>query len=75
MSDALQDLANLTDAIYQAELQKMAVLNQKEAEIRRKIADLETHPARQPATAFERPQRRASDRCRRPLAGMGRAHP
>ncbi|WP_306115837.1 MULTISPECIES: hypothetical protein [unclassified Roseovarius] len=42
MPDALQDLANLTDAIYQAELQKMAVLNHKEAEIRRKIADLET---------------------------------
>ena len=41
MSNALQDLANLTDAIYQAELQKMVVLNQKEAEIRRKIADLE----------------------------------
>lgn len=42
MDNALNDLAELTDAIYQAELQKMAVLNNKEAIVRRKIADLET---------------------------------
>ncbi len=42
MADALKDLAELTDAIYQAELQKMSALNAKEAGIRRKIADLET---------------------------------
>lgn len=42
MADALQDLAALTDAIYQAELQKMAALNTQEAAIRSRIADLET---------------------------------
>ncbi len=42
MTNALNDLAELTDAIYQAELQKMAVLNKKEAMVRRKITDLET---------------------------------
>lgn len=42
MANALRDLAELTNAIYQAELQKMAALNAKETTLRRKIDDLET---------------------------------
>ena len=43
MNDALGDLAELTDALYQAELQKMSVLNAQEADLRKKLADLEAH--------------------------------
>ncbi len=43
MTDALGDLAELTDALYQAELQKMSVLNAQEMELRKKLAELEAH--------------------------------
>ena len=41
--DPLKELAQLTDALYQAELAKMRVLNEKEAGLRRDLAALEEH--------------------------------
>ena len=41
MPDPLEDLARLTDALYQVELGKMSVLNAEEARLRQELAELE----------------------------------
>lgn len=41
MHDPLKDLAQLTDALYQAELSKMHDINSREASLRQQLADLE----------------------------------
>lgn len=43
MKDQLEDLAQLTDALYQAELGKMRALNARETNLRRDLATLEDH--------------------------------
>ena len=42
MRDQLEDLAQLTDALYEAELNKMRLIHAREARLRRDIAELET---------------------------------
>lgn len=42
MHDPLNDLANLTDALYQAELSKMREVNAREASLRHDLAELES---------------------------------
>lgn len=42
-SDQLDDLKNLTDALYRVEQQKLAKLSAKESELRQKLSELEQH--------------------------------
>lgn len=41
MRDQIEELAQLTDALYEAELNKMRLINAREARLRRDLAELE----------------------------------
>ena len=43
MDNSLNDLVTLTDAVFQAEMQKMSIVNAQEAEIRKKLSELDDH--------------------------------